>query len=63
MIKQCCMCRKVFKEQVWIDPSPSELDGQTVSHGFCERCYEEYMDTIRKSHATPAPEDSLHPEV
>lgn len=58
MTKQCCMCRKVLDERGWVEPKPGELDGVVVTHGFCEPCFERYMELIQTKLAVQTSEPS-----
>lgn len=39
MIRQCCQCKKIEVSGHWVNPRLHELDGQDVSHGYCETCF------------------------
>ena len=46
MIRQCCVCKKIFYEGTWVPPQPLELDGVTVTHGYCETCYKDFIESM-----------------
>ncbi len=46
MVRQCCVCKKVLRRQSWVDPRPMDLEQENITHGFCDRCYEEYLKSL-----------------
>ncbi len=48
MITQCCLCKKIQKGPLWLDPVPTDWVDDNVSHGYCPDCAEEVMDEIRQ---------------
>lgn len=39
MLLQCCQCRKVMIDGRWVYPRFSQLEGQDVTHGYCDECF------------------------
>jgi hypothetical protein len=49
MIRQCCQCKRVWKEGRWTFARLSQLDLAEVSHGYCEDCFDKQMNkTVMK---------------
>ncbi len=46
MIRQCCVCQRIFKNEQWVSPRTSELEGVEITHGYCEVCHEEFKRTL-----------------
>ncbi len=46
MIRQCCVCQRIFKRDQWVTPETNELDGVEITHGYCEVCHEEFKRTL-----------------
>ena len=46
MIRQCCVCKRIFVDGEWVHPSSDPLDYEDVTHGYCELCYEDFMQTV-----------------
>jgi hypothetical protein len=39
MIRQCCQCKKIEVGGHWVYPRFNQLEGQDISHGYCEECF------------------------
>lgn len=51
MTRQCCVCKRVYVGDRWVS-APWDLYGEAdITHGYCERCYEELMRSIGKGGA------------
>lgn len=48
MIRQCCECRRVWQDGQWVPVPEEQLDGQDVSHGYCDECFIEQMRIIHE---------------
>ena len=40
MIRQCCRCGEIYGEK-------EPLEDKSVTHGYCDKCFEEEMKEIR----------------
>ncbi|HOE95995.1 MAG TPA: hypothetical protein PLS90_08130 [Candidatus Sumerlaeota bacterium] len=54
MIRQCCKCRRIWKEGRWLYPRLTELTHRDISHCYCDACFKEEMATLR-AHRRPGP--------
>ena len=45
MIRQCCVCKRIFENGEWVYSS-SDLELEEITHGYCEVCYEDFMRTV-----------------
>ena len=43
MIRQCCQCKKIWKDGHWVFPRYSELGNHDVTHCYCEECFKDQM--------------------
>lgn len=46
MIRQCCVCKKVYEGGQWVVPRPEHLEEEDITHGYCEACYEDFMRAV-----------------
>ncbi len=57
MIIQCCVCKKVRRDGVWVKADSQELQDSQVSHSYCPACAEiasqEIKALLASSPATP----------
>lgn len=63
MIRQCCACRKIFRDGEWValDDHGLGLDPERVeiTHGYCDDCARELRASAQKVHALLDPEPTL----
>ena len=47
MIRQCCVCKKIYEDGRWVHPRP-EILGETtdITHGYCEECYKDFSRSV-----------------
>lgn len=43
----CCVCGRVRKGDVWVDPSPASTDEQTT-HTYCPSCKIRALEAIKE---------------
>lgn len=48
MIRQCCVCKKIHRDDRWVSPRSEDLDGQEITHGYCEGCYQDVKLTLKE---------------
>ena len=46
MLRQCCKCRKIWKNHEWVFPRLAELFHRDVSHCYCESCFQQELEKI-----------------
>jgi hypothetical protein len=44
---QCCVCKRVRKEDRWVRANRAEALNPSVSHGYCPRCASKVLEDIR----------------
>ena len=56
MVMKCCVCGRVRDETGWRYRFVPVAEGERVSHGFCEDCYENEMMKMQweSQYAEPA---------
>ena len=47
MTVQCCLCKRVRKQQHWVDPEIDMVDMADTSHGYCPKCAAKAFAEIR----------------
>jgi hypothetical protein len=57
MVVQCCLCRRVRNGKQWVEPTPTDLVDEHVSHGYCPVCaakaFAEIQDLLASKSYTP----------
>ncbi|MCE5229572.1 hypothetical protein LLG95_08250 [bacterium] len=48
MIRQCCQCKKIWMNGRWVFPRLSQLEGQEISHGYCDDCFSITIKQVRR---------------
>lgn len=38
IIVQCCVCKKIKRDGIFVTPMADELIGKQISHGYCPVC-------------------------
>jgi len=38
MIRQCCVCKRIFVGGKWLKVNPKFLEKEEITHGYCEIC-------------------------
>lgn len=59
MIRQCCQCKRIWKEGRWVYARLSQLDMAEVSHGYCEDCFGKQVSKMER-HRAEARSSSWH---
>lgn len=54
MTIQCCVCKKVRREERWTRATQKELRDEAVSHGYCPSCAKKAFAEIRATQRRPA---------
>lgn len=57
MIRQCCVCKRIYEGGQWVMPRPEHLAEEDITHGYCEECYEDFMKAVAEYVAT------MHAEI
>ena len=52
MIRQCCQCKRVWKDGRWAYARLSQLENNDVSHGYCEDCFSKQVSKIERQRAS-----------
>ncbi|MEN6626671.1 MAG: hypothetical protein ABFD69_10640 [Candidatus Sumerlaeia bacterium] len=48
MLRQCCQCKRIWVNGRWVFPRLSQLEGQEVSHGYCDDCFSVTIKQVRR---------------
>ena len=48
MYVQCCVCKRVRENNVWVLPESGENLQTNASHGYCPECAEAAFEEIRE---------------
>ncbi len=57
MLRQCCKCQRIWHNERWVFPRLSQLQNETITHGYCDECYRYEIGRIQRrkeSAAQPA---------
>ena len=39
MIVQCCVCRKIRLNEIWLKVDSATICNKVISHGYCPSCF------------------------
>ena len=39
MIFQCCVCRKIRLNEIWLKVDSATICNKVISHGYCPSCF------------------------
>ena len=59
MIRQCCVCHKIYEDGRWVTPRPEELVDEDITHGYCEECYEDFTRAVAEHMASARADAAL----
>jgi hypothetical protein len=51
MIRQCCVCKKVFRDGKWVALVVLDTDSEDITHGYCDDCADELKASVLRVHA------------
>lgn len=49
MTRQCCVCKRIHVDGRWVAPPWNIYSDPNVTHGYCERCYDDLMRSLGRS--------------
>ena len=50
MVVQCCVCKKIRKNDAWIMAAPTTHREAVTSHGYCPNCAKDAFREIKEYH-------------
>jgi hypothetical protein len=48
MVRQCCSCKRVYREGRWEEPHSTAHHDSHVTHGYCEKCHEDFLQSVNE---------------
>jgi hypothetical protein len=46
VVRQCCVCQKVFEKGEWVVAKVDDLPFGEITHGYCDLCCEDLKRSI-----------------
>lgn len=59
MIRQCCVCQRVYEDGLWVAPGPEVHECEEITHSYCDDCSEDFLRSVAEYFATPKADFSV----